>query len=112
MTALLKRMFSTPACEVETSNLCCSMRTTPGVTNMKHKALLLIVVCLLAICPLSLYGQANGSFSGTVTDKTGSVVSGAKVTITSQATGVTREAVTDDTGHYTAPLLPVSTYTV
>lgn len=62
-------------------------------------------------CP-SLYGQANGSFSGTVTDKTGSVISGARVTITSQATGLTRQVTTDGSGHYLAPLLPVANYTL
>lgn len=69
------------------------------------------VCSLLFLCPV-LYGQANGSFSGTVTDKTGSVISGAKVTITSQGTGVTRQVTTDGSGHYLVPLLPVSTYTL
>src|SRR5439155_24213633 len=59
-----------------------------------------------------LYGQANGSFSGTVSDKTGSVISGATVTVTSQGTGLSRETKTDDTGHYLTPLLPVGNYTI
>ena len=67
--------------------------------------------CVLFLCPL-VYGQANGSFSGTVTDKTGSVVSGAKVTVTSQGTGVARESTTDNSGHYLVPLLPVGVYTL
>src|SRR6202030_2603022 len=63
-------------------------------------------------CAQMAHGQATGSFLGVVTDKSGSAVSGARVTVTSQATGTTREAVTDDTGHYTINLLPVSVYTV
>ena len=59
-----------------------------------------------------LFGQANGSFSGTVSDKTGSVVSGASVKVTSQSTGFSREAKTDGSGHFTIPLLPVSNYTI
>src|SRR5207253_2628651 len=46
---------------------------------MLNKKALLLVFCgslLFTISPL-LYGQATGSFSGTVTDKTGSVISGA-----------------------------------
>lgn len=72
-----------------------------------------VVVCsiVLSICPL-VYSQANGSFSGTVADKTGSVIAGATVKITSQATGLVRDAKTDDTGHYLVPLLPVSTFTI
>src|SRR6266403_3642361 len=79
---------------------------------LKRNALLVAVLCsVFCLCPL-LYGQANGSFSGTVADKTGSVISGATVKITSQGTGVTREVKTDDSGHYTAPFLPVSIYTI
>ncbi len=79
---------------------------------LKRKVLLVAVLfSVFAVCP-PLYSQANGSFSGTVTDKTGSVVAGATVKITSQGTGVTREVKTDDSGHYTAPFLPVSIYTI
>ena len=50
---------------------------------LKSNALLVAVLCLVIsfCCPL-LYSQANGSLSGTVTDKTGSVISGAAVKIT------------------------------
>ena len=80
---------------------------------LTKKALLIAAVCLVScsVCPL-LYSQATGSFSGTVADKTGSVVSGATVRITSQGTGVVREAKTDASGHYLIPLLPVADYTV
>src|ERR1017187_8743992 len=81
---------------------------------MLHKrALLVVVVFSLAfsVCPL-LYGQATGSFSGTVSDKAGAVVSGATVKASSQGTGVSREAKTDDSGHYLIPLLPVAFFTI
>ena len=79
---------------------------------LKNKVLLVAVLCsVVSLCPL-LYGQANGSLSGTVSDKTGSVIAGATVKITSQGTGLTREATTDGSGHYLVPLLPVSVYTI
>src|SRR5678816_340254 len=81
---------------------------------MLHKrALLAVLFCsfVFSTCSL-LFGQANGSFSGTVTDKTGSVVAGATVRVTSQGTGVVRDTKTDDTGHYLIPLLPVAYYTM
>jgi Carboxypeptidase regulatory-like domain len=80
---------------------------------LTRRALFAAVVCSLVFffCP-SLHGQATGSISGTVTDPTGAVVSGAKVTVAAQAIGLTREARTDDTGHYLVPLLPVAYYTV
>src|SRR5438128_10908009 len=73
-----------------------------------------VFLCSLLLFFISpfLYGQASGSFSGTVSDKTGSVITGATVKITSQGTGVARESKTDASGHYLAPLLPVACYTI
>jgi hypothetical protein len=79
---------------------------------LKRNALLVAVLCsVITLCPL-LYSQANGSLSGTVADKTGSVIAGAMVKITSQGTGLTRELKTDASGHYLVPLLPVAFYTI
>src|SRR6204780_3556751 len=80
---------------------------------LNKKALLCGGCCFLvfSLCQL-LYGQATGSFSGTVSDKAGAVVSGATVKATSQGTGVSREAKTDDSGHYLIALLPVAFYTI
>ncbi len=79
---------------------------------LKSNALLVAVMCsVLSLCPL-LYSQANGSLSGTVADKSGSVITGASIRITSQETGLVRELKTDDSGHYLAPLLPVANYTI
>jgi hypothetical protein len=79
---------------------------------LTRRTLLVVFVSLVfPICPL-LYGQATGSFSGTVSDKTGSVVSGATVTATTQGTAVSRVAKTDESGHYLLPLLPVADFTI
>jgi hypothetical protein len=80
---------------------------------LTKKTLLVAVFCLVAfsVCPL-LYGQATGSFSGTISDKAGAVISAATVKVASQGTGISREAKTDDTGHYLIPLLPVAFYTI
>ena len=74
---------------------------------------LLVLVCsfVFPVCPL-LYGQATGSFVGTVSDKTGSVVSGASVKATAQGTGISRESKTDDSGHYLMPLVSIGEYTI
>jgi hypothetical protein len=79
---------------------------------LKRKALVVAVICSVFSLSSLLCGQANGTFSGNVVDKTGSVISGATVRVTSQATGSTREAKTDDSGHFLVPLLPVSVYTI
>jgi Carboxypeptidase regulatory-like domain len=80
---------------------------------MSRKFLFVVVVFIATFCwGRAAFGQATGSFSGTVTDKSGSAVAGATVTVTSQATGVARTANTDETGHYAINLLPVSVYTI
>jgi hypothetical protein len=78
---------------------------------LKKRALLVICALILFICPI-LYGQATGSFSGTVSDKAGAVVAGASVKAISQDTGLSREARTDDSGHYLIPVLPVAFYRI
>lgn len=85
-----------------------------GVRRMCKRLLFAVVACfaVLCFCGQRAYGQAVGSFQGTVTDKSGSAISGAKVTVTSEATGLTRETDTDDSGHYTINLLPATVYTV
>jgi len=47
-----------------------------------------------------------------VSDTTGSVISGAKVTVTAEAIGLTRAAMTDGAGHYLIPLLPVAHFAI
>jgi len=78
-----------------------------------HPILRLVFICVLAltISP-AMHGQATGSFSGNVLDKSGSGVPGATVTVTSQETGLTRDGKTDTAGHYLIPLLPVGAYTL
>jgi Carboxypeptidase regulatory-like domain len=89
-------------------------RSVEGSADTKsHKISLPVVVCFLAlmISPAT-HGQATGSFSGNVLDKSGSGVPGATVLATSQGTGLARDGKTDNAGHYLIPLLPVGIYTV
>jgi len=72
----------------------------------------LILGSLACLFTPLLYGQATGSFSGTVTDNSGAVVAGAKVTVIAQATNSSRESKADDTGHFLVPLLGVGDYTI
>src|SRR5580704_648600 len=84
-----------------------------GCSLMRFRIFFLLFVCTIALCVSpALYGQAIGSFSGNVVDKSGSPISGATVTATSQSTGISRQAKTDDAGHYGIPLLPASIYTL
>ncbi|WP_180539174.1 TonB-dependent receptor [Nevskia soli] len=79
----------------------------------KSRVCLATAVCLtlLFLAP-SLMGQATSSISGTVTDATGSVLSGAKVTVAAESIGLTRDVTTDASGHFVVPLLPLGNYVV
>jgi hypothetical protein len=68
-----------------------------------------MMLCLLAS---SAMAQFEASVQGTVTDKTGAVVSGAKVSVTDQSTGVSHNAVTDASGFYRVNELPPGKYRV
>ncbi len=58
-------------------------------------------------------GGATGAISGSVQDASGGSIAGARVVITSEATGqVIREVTTDSTGLFSATLLPAGFYTV
>ena len=63
--------------------------------------------------PAALFGQANAvdaAVNGYVSDPSKSVISGAHITLTNIATGISLEATTDDKGYYRFPLVPVGTY--
>jgi Carboxypeptidase regulatory-like domain/TonB dependent receptor len=76
-------------------------------------SLLLAGLILVAAAPSTVLAQAvTGTLLGTVTDSTGAVVAGAKVTITNEGTGFTRTATTDASGEYTFPSIPTGRYTV
>jgi hypothetical protein len=91
----------------------CPRSVEGSAGTRSHKILLLVVICVLTlmISPV-MYGQATGSFSGNVLDKSGSGVPGTTVTATSQSTGLARDGKTDNAGHFLIPLLPVGNYTV
>ncbi len=80
--------------------------------SRKHALSAVFVFLFLGLCSPYLFSQATGSFSGTVSDNSGAVVTGAKVTVTVQATNISRDAATDDSGHFLVPLLGVGIYTV
>jgi hypothetical protein len=81
---------------------------------MNKRTLFTVIVFFFSFLCASqfLFAQATGSFSGTVTDKAGAVITGATVNVISQSTGLARDTKTDDSGHYLIPLLPVSDYTI
>src|ERR1700693_877627 len=62
---------------------------------------------------LALFAQGNfGRILGTVTDQSGAVIAGAKVSVIDTQRGLARTLTTDTAGEYNAPNLIPGTYTV
>ena len=61
---------------------------------------------------LCLSQTATTSLRGTITDPTGALVPGAKITIVDAAKGATFSAVADSAGNYTFPQLPPAKYSI
>src|SRR6266403_1879261 len=61
-----------------------------------------VMVALVCLCSSTLFfGQSTGGrILGRVSDPSGALVAGAKVTLSNEATGVTRDATTNDSGDY------------
>lgn len=66
---------------------------------------------LLALCVTAL-AQSVGTVQGTITDPTGAVVSGARVTLSSAISGYRQVVATDDRGFYKFNNVPYSQFTV
>ena len=72
---------------------------------------------MLFVCFALLVGSVaaqtfRGTILGTVTDPSGAVVTGAKVTVKNVNTGLERTTQTSADGSYSVPELPIGTYTV
>lgn len=78
---------------------------------MTRSALALASLCLLTAAA-AMAQDATGRVAGTVTDPSGAVIVGAKVTVTDVATQVTRNTVTGNDGSYQVLQVPIGSYTV
>jgi hypothetical protein len=77
-------------------------------------SLVTLLVAFLSVAPTlatpAIAQSTTGTITGVVTDTSGGVIPGVTVTVTSQATGLTRTAVTDSGGRYAVPGLPPGAY--
>src|SRR5262245_22757848 len=88
-----------------------NMKSRAGVLGARGLGIVLLGLAMLA--PGIAAAQAvTGTILGTVTDSTGAVIAGAKVTVTNVDTGLSRTVTTDAAGEYTTPQVPTGNYTV
>jgi hypothetical protein len=72
-----------------------------------------MILAFVVLAATSLLAQTfRGTVLGTVTDASGAVISGAKVTVRNVNTGQERSTETSADGSYSVPELPIGTYTV
>ncbi|HEY3439324.1 MAG TPA: TonB-dependent receptor [Paludibaculum sp.] len=79
---------------------------------MSRKLSILSIIVCLALGAANAWGQAVGTLNGTVLDSTGSVVPGAAVVATNDATKVEYKTTSTTAGAYTIPYLQQGTYSI
>ena len=72
-------------------------------------ALLFGLLVLVMTCA-SVWAQATAQISGAVQDQSGAVLPGAEITATQTDTGVGRTTISNETGYYVLPNLPLGPY--
>lgn len=73
-------------------------------------AYLLVPIFLLASSALAQ--TPTGEIEGAISDSSGAVIAGAKVTVTNPATNVQRVMQSNELGLYSAPALPPGVYNI
>ena len=77
---------------------------------MKSVRIALGIAFALVLAPA--LAQNFGELTGTVADPSGAVIAGASITITNDASGITRTAETNEAGSYNVPFLNPGIYTL
>jgi hypothetical protein len=75
------------------------------------RSLIMLAAALLAVC-LSAWAQDTGRIDGAVTDQSGAVIPGAKVTVENPARGFTRVLKADTAGFFSLSAIPIGNYVV
>ena len=101
-----------------------SIRMSPAPPNNQFLAIrcraITAIAALILVAAAPFFGAGEfaaaqdifGRIVGTITDSSGSVVPNAKVTITHEATRLSRVVTTEKNGYFVGEELPVGTYTV
>ena len=79
------------------------------MTRMVRVLLAAATICVLTTAPAAAQAP-TGQISGRVTDSSGAVLPGVDVTVTQTETGLVRSVVTNETGAFTLPSLPLGRY--
>jgi hypothetical protein len=106
MTALQKSRFESLPVLADVDN--CTTRNC----SLRESCTVVAILVLLSLAPMLQAQSTDATLLGTVTDQSGAVLHGARVTATNLATGISRSAQTDDFGSYQISALQPGTYSV
>jgi Carboxypeptidase regulatory-like domain len=76
----------------------------------RHGSVLGLTALALVLACGSAWAQATATISGTARDQSGAVLPGVTITVTQQETSLVRTTVTNETGSYVLPNLPLGPY--
>ena len=77
---------------------------------MMRSVIGIAALCSMVFCSATVWAQGTAQISGTVKDQSGAVLPGVEITATQTDTGITRNTVSNETGSYVLPNLPVGPY--
>jgi len=77
---------------------------------MKRTLYVLFAAFFVIVASANVWAQATAQIAGTVKDQSGAVLPGVEITVTQTETGATRTVVTNETGSYVFPNLPIGPY--
>ena len=87
------------------------LQSSQGSSALRVSLLGFLTLLVLALVPFAAHAQsATASITGQVTDPSGAVVPGAKVTLLNPATGESRFTTSNQEGYYSFPVLLPATY--
>src|SRR5256712_6911354 len=70
----------------------------------------LLTIAFIALTGTMVWGQSTAQISGTARDQSGAVLPGVEITLAQTNTGLVRMVVTNETGSYVLPNLPIGPY--
>jgi len=80
------------------------------MTARRHGKVFGLAAVAVALACGSAWAQATATISGTVRDQSGAVLPGVTITVTQQETALVRTTVSNETGSYVLPNLPLGPY--
>src|SRR4051812_36892962 len=96
---------------VQSLNICLARRVLTKFMRSRMQNLIRSFLILTLAIPV--WAQSAATIVGRVTDSSGAILSGARVTAINKSTNLERSTITSDTGDFEVPFLPVSgTYTL